>query len=429
MTFSELPDTNSSIKALPEFKLDAYTNVTPSELVVFAVNTLQGNGHYAAIEEIVSACFRLFPHRFSLKNYFYWPDSALIMSYLNEAKEKGDLKGKPADGFAVKVQGRQTVKRVAKVLGVTLPAPEKKKKPAPVKAVVEPVQPAKPKAEKKTAASQKKKSQTPALKEKPAKKKAVTPPEKKPAKPLIKKKSTVPVVMEKPAKKQAPRYAKKVPVKQAKLAKKPSAKKTAPAKAKGLPKPVSVKREILPQIKAESKKKEQAKIMSVPVKQKPEHKKEKPRRQVHVKSAQPAQLTMALTIFEEKKKKPALPVVKKVEPKPVKMEMALAPTTVLHVSKEEKIKAGKVVRVMETSDAYRQYRKNGDKSKISEFDFRSLLLCTMESSAETLARNVRTFKGYANIQNRQDLLTFLNFVEYSFSTLLNSSGKKLAKKR
>ncbi len=422
--------------------MDAYTNVTPSELVVFAVNTLQGNGHYAATEEIVSACFRLFPHRFSLKNYFYWPDSALIMSYLNEAKEKGDLKGKPADGFAVKVQGRQTVKRVAKVLGVTLPAPEKKKKPAPVKAVVEPVQPAKPKAEKKTAASQKKKSQTPALKEKPAKKKAVTPPEKKPAKPLIKKmpakkraaalkekKSTVPVVMEKPAKKQAPRYAKKVPVKQAKPAKKPSAKKTAPAKAKVLPKPVSVKREILPQIKAESKKKEQAKIMSVPVKQKPEHKKEKPRKQVHVKSAQPAQLTMALTIFEEKEKKPAPPVVKKVEPKPVKMKMVIAPTTVLHVSKEEKVKAGKVVRVMETSDAYRQYRKNGDKSKISEFDFRSLLLCTMESSPETLARNVRTFKGYANIQNRQDLLTFLNFVEYSFSTLLNSSGKKLAKKR
>ena len=136
-----------------------------------------------------------------------------------------------------------------------------------------------------------------------------------------------------------------------------------------------------------------------------------------------------LPLVEEKKEKPAPPVVKKVEPKPVKVEMVIVPTAVAQVSKEEKVKAGKVVQVMERSDAYRQYKKAGDKSRISEFDFRSLLLCTMESSPETLARNVNMFKGYANIQNRQDLVVFLNFVEGSFSGLLNSSGKKLAKKK
>ena len=144
--------------------------------------------------------------------------------------------------------------------------------------------------------------------------------------------------------------------------------------------------------------------------------------------------SLALTIsllpaVQEKKEKPAPSATKKVEPKPIKVEKVIAPVAVIQVSKEEKAKAGKVVQVMERSDAYRQYRKSGDKSKISEFDFRSLLLCTMESSPETLARNVNMFKGYANIQNRQDLVVFLNFVEGSFSSLLNSSGKKLAKKK
>ncbi len=422
MADSASTKTTSLITSLPEFTLDVYTNIPSAELVVFTVYSLQSDGLPVATEEIVSACFRLFPHRFSLKNYFYWPDSALIASFLHEAKEKGDLKGKPADGFAVKVQGRQTVKRVAKALGVTLPAPEIKK--------VEPIQPAKPKAKKKAAVPQEKKSPTPAVK----KKKAVIPQEKKPVQPLVKeilvKKQTAASVKKKlaapakkkakdlpgkksavtaPAKKQTAKPLKKI------LAKKTPPKLEAPAKVKILPKSAPVKQELLPKIKVEPKKKKQAK----PIKKISAPRKEKPQKQVPVKNAQPAQLTLALPMAEEKKAKPTPPVVKK----------ATAPTAAIHVSREEKVKAGRVVRVMENSDAYRQYKRHGDKSKISEFDFRSLLLCTMESSPETLARNINTFKGYANIQNRQDLVTFLNFVEHSFSTLLHSSGKKLAKKR
>lgn len=463
------------IHSLPEFTSDVYANINPSELVVFAVYTLQNDGHYSAIEEIVSACFRLFPHRFSLKNYFYWPDSALTTSYLNEAKRKGDLKGDLADGFAVKVQGRQTVKRVAKILGVTLPVPEKKaKKPIPP-AEIKSVEPAKP-AELKAEAVQEIKSIQHVSSEKLAKKKAVTAHEKSSAKKAPVKKQTtaskekksvapikvsakkkavtastdkksaiVPAVKETPAKKktiaqpkkktlakkQFSTPKKKVSAKQTKPVKKTSVKQAAPVKTKSLPKQAPMKQEPLLHIKAEeAKKKETPKLVAVlPIKKMPAPKKETPQKQVPVKSAQPAQLTMALPIVEEKKTKPTPSVVQKVEPKPVKVEKVIAPAVILQVSKEEKAKAGKVVQVMERSDAYRQYRKNGDRSKISEFDFRSLLLCTMESSPETLARNVNTFKSYANIQNRQDLVTFLNFVENSFSTLLNSSGKKLAKKK
>lgn len=379
MAFSELPRTKSSLTALPEFKLDAYTNVPPSELVVFAVHALQNDGYYAATEEIVSACFRLFPHRFSLKNYFYWPDSALIMSFLHEAKEKGDLKGKLADGFAVKVQGRQTVKRVAKVLGVVLPAPEKKKrKPAPTLVIkkVEAIQAAKPKAKKKSAA------------------------------PLVKKQAATPVTKELP-------------------------KQARPAKAKSVSKPALIKQGILALIKVEPKKKDKAKPTApIAVKKTPAPKKEKQQKRSIAKGAQPAQLTMPLLpLVEEKKARSAPLVSKKVKSKPVKVKKMIAPTVQVKVSKEEKVKAGKVVHLMERSDAYRQYKRTGRKSRISEFDFRSLLLCTMESSPETLARNVNSFKGYASIQNRQDLIAFLNFCEKIFNELLKSSVKKIGKKK
>jgi hypothetical protein len=255
--------------------------------------------------------------------------------------------------------------------------------------------------------SKEKKAIAPVAKEKPAKKKAV-----------------VLVVKETPVKKQAPKPAKKI------IAKVTAPKQTTPVKAKALPKVEPLKQEPLLQVKVEEpKKKEQAKpVVLVPVKKMPAQKTEKQKKLTPVKSAQPAQLIM-LPLVEEKKEKSAPPVEKKVEPKPVKVQMVIAPAVEIKVSKEEKVKAGKVVQVMERSDAYRQYKKNGNKSRISEFDFRSLLLCTMESTPETLARNVNTFKGYANIQNRQDLVVFLNFVESSFSGLLNSSGKKLAKKK
>jgi len=99
------------------------------------------------------------------------------------------------------------------------------------------------------------------------------------------------------------------------------------------------------------------------------------------------------------------------------------------VSREAKERAGKFTRMMERSDAYVHYRKNGINSKINEFDFRSLLLCTMESSAETLARNVSLFKGYADIHHRQDLIAFLIFCEDKFFYLLKPQNKLLKKEK
>lgn len=392
MVFSAPTETKTLIKALPEFTQDVYANISSAELVVFVVQALHTDEPYVRVEEIVSACFRLFPHRFSLKNYFYWPDSALVLSSLNEAKEKGDLKDKIGDGFAVKVQGRQTVKQVAKALGVTLPRPEKKiKKPVALVPAPEPKKVEPPKAKK-------------------TKKKAEV---KKPIATVVKKKAVV--------------------KKTIKPTVKAEAKKKLPEKAVAMVKKVS------PKVKPKPKQKEK---LPTPVLEKaaPTQKKVKPKRVT--KSPQPKQLTLIPHVPAEAKKTvkgpAARPQIKK-ETKVLKSQKFQAaqpvkkaekvPAVAIIVSKEEKAKAGKVLHMLERSDAYRQYKRLDGKAKISEFDFRNMLFATMESSAETLKRNVELFKRYAGIHSRMDLVTFLDFCEVNFAELLKPSVKKVGRKR
>jgi hypothetical protein len=87
---------------------------------------------------------------------------------------------------------------------------------------------------------------------------------------------------------------------------------------------------------------------------------------------------------------------------------------------ELKSRARKFVRSIEASDAYRHFKKG---APLNEFDFRSLLLCTMESPPATLARNLNQFKEYVNIHDRKDLLSFLEFCEGKFSSLLGAQKK------
>jgi hypothetical protein len=87
-------------------------------------------------------------------------------------------------------------------------------------------------------------------------------------------------------------------------------------------------------------------------------------------------------------------------------------------------RAGRFVRGMETSGAFAHFKKEGLNARIGEFDFRDLLLCTMESTSETLKRNLEQFKEYAAIYDRQDLLTFLNFCEDRFAHLLTTDQRR-----
>ncbi|HSG43040.1 MAG TPA: hypothetical protein VLA72_07785 [Anaerolineales bacterium] len=88
---------------------------------------------------------------------------------------------------------------------------------------------------------------------------------------------------------------------------------------------------------------------------------------------------------------------------------------------ELKAHAKKYVRSIEMSDAYKHYKK---KLPLNEFDFRSLLLCTMESPPETLSRNLEQFREYVNMYERRDLAAFLIFCEEKFSHMLDRSAKQ-----
>ncbi len=362
------------INDLPRIKLDVYSMIALNNLVVYAICFLQEHGVTATVEEVVSVCFRLFPQSFALKNYPRWPDSALVIRRLNDGREKGNIRGNSMDGFALKYRGQQLAKRVAKALGLAQPAPAPvKKKTAPIKKGKAVAQPVKVKATRTMVVLQKKKVAAPVPRKKTPEKRAIK-----------------------------------------------SASQT-----------VKAKQETLPLIKMEenTRKKPVKSPATIPVKKAPIRK--KGRKQGTGKTAQ--QLTMALPILQEKKARPVVQASKKMgtifvpTEKTVQADKVTTPVTPSHSSREEKAKAGKFVHSMERSDAYIHYKKHGKNSKIGEFDFRSLLLCTMESSRETLVKNMKLFKGYAGIHNRQDLIMFLIFCEDKFSYLLKPQNRPVRK--
>jgi hypothetical protein len=360
-------------KNLPRIESTVYSAIGLNDLVVFCVQYLQEHGIAVTVEEMVSICFRLFPQSFSLQNYPRWPDSALVVRRLNDCREKGLIRGSSLDGFELKYKGQKLAERTAKALGLVKPAPVRKK-PASSKSKMGKVQV--PRKTKKISAA------------KPVKKSVAPKREIKQASTAVKKAA-----------------AKSQPI----LAKQKVTSRSAPQKQ------VVKKIVAKPIVKVQKKKAQPVQIkMALPAKEVSPA--VSPAKQVVVKrkSASGPQLTRLQAI------QPEIMI-------PAKESKSSAPQLV--VSKEEKVKAEKIVRAMERSDAYKIYGKNGHGSKLSEFDFRNMLFATMESTPETLIRNVNLFKGSASIHNRQDLIKFLDFCEGHFASLLKPTVKKAVKKK
>jgi hypothetical protein len=239
-----VPKKTASLKFDPEI----YTKSTLNDLVVYAVYTLYKQGIQIASEDMVAACYMLFPKRFSLQKYPQWPDSAVVSRRWSDCKSKGYLKGNAASGFQITPRGMKHAEKFEKSLG------------KPLKTV------------------------------------------------------------------------------------------------RSAPKPVSTKQ-----------------------------------------TSAPAQAAPLETIHPE-----------------------LRRTELIKV----KARAKKYIHTIETSDAYKHFKKG---APLNEFDFRSMLLCTMESPPTTLARNLNQFKEYVNIHERKDLLSFLEFCENKFSNLLGTTVISTAK--
>jgi hypothetical protein len=99
------------------------------------------------------------------------------------------------------------------------------------------------------------------------------------------------------------------------------------------------------------------------------------------------------------------------------------------VSGEIRTRAGRFVRSLETSEAFQKFTAEGSPANLSEFDFRNMLLCTMESSAATLRSNLEQFRQYAALYQRNDLLGFLDFCQDKFVNLLTESTGAVGKYR
>lgn len=115
-----------------------------------------------------------------------------------------------------------------------------------------------------------------------------------------------------------------------------------------------------------------------------------------------------------------------------KMLGGSGPALTLPVHTDVRTRAGKFVRAMETSDAYRNFKKHGKSAKINEYEFRSMLMCTLESTPQTLKRNLGQFREYAQVSGRKDITAFLDYCELRFAALvgpLKRPAPKAVKKR
>ena len=108
---------------LPKFEADIYSKIPSGELIVFAIHYLIEQKIEITLEDIVPVCFLLFPHKFGLKRYPKWPDSAYVGRRWGDIRRKRYVTTSEYLGYRLTSKGSNLVKRVEKVLGVTVPKP------------------------------------------------------------------------------------------------------------------------------------------------------------------------------------------------------------------------------------------------------------------------------------------------------------------
>ena len=365
---------------LPKFDHDIYSRISLNNLIVYSVYYLLEQKVEVRMEDIVFACFLLFPQKFALKKYPRWPDSAVISRRWGDCRSKGYISANADAGIKLTAKGSRLAEKVAKVLGVST-----------TKRVVKAL-PSKPKEH----------AGTPAKKIKSV---------------IHKKKITVPAKVERIISSRPKAYAATPAMKTKIVRKKKTTRQAQQAAVPGGDVQSShgdtSRKTARGAVSAQVKKTRPAQMNNARLSK---------TRQAQASILGGVSLAPSATLSPSKASGRAG---LRVKPTPSPVQGAVS--SLSSVPKDVKIRAGKFVHLMERSDAYIHYKKNGKKSGISEFDFRSLLLCTMESSRETLARNVELFKGYASIHGREDLVTFLNYCEEYFFSLLHpakNTGRK-----
>ncbi len=105
--------------SLPKFEADVYSKLSSGELIVFAVHYLIEHKVEITLDDIVSVCFLLFPHKFGLKKYPKWPDSAYVGRRWGDIRRKRYIAVNNDPEYKLTVKGLNLVARISKALGIT----------------------------------------------------------------------------------------------------------------------------------------------------------------------------------------------------------------------------------------------------------------------------------------------------------------------
>ncbi len=92
---------------------------------------------------------------------------------------------------------------------------------------------------------------------------------------------------------------------------------------------------------------------------------------------------------------------------------------------EERSRASKFIQHIDASAAFRKYVQNSENPSISEFELRDLLLGTMQTEPELLHENLVKLAEYARIKERDDILSFLGYVETRLKSQFNLESRPL----
>jgi hypothetical protein len=120
----------------PKYNAEVYATITLNDLLVYSTYFLHKQASQIAPEDIISACFMLFPTKFSLKKYPQWPDSGMVSRRRGDCKRRGYLRGNALNGFQITAKGIRRAEKVGKLLGPALkPKPALQKPTIPAQTI------------------------------------------------------------------------------------------------------------------------------------------------------------------------------------------------------------------------------------------------------------------------------------------------------
>lgn len=97
--------------------------------------------------------------------------------------------------------------------------------------------------------------------------------------------------------------------------------------------------------------------------------------------------------------------------------------TATKVKSELRTRAGRLIRALEQTPAFKQFRRMGRIDGLSQDDLADILLALPDSPPSRLRSNLEQFRDAGRLYAREDVIKFLEMLEQGFSTRLGSHTK------